>query len=102
MTEELPTQENLTKEIDTTSWSELAVHEERSALLMVDSSLNLAEVALKVALDDVESIKGWISHNLISRPTKDQLADFQASPTHKKFSFLIVQPYVLTQIKKDA
>jgi|SaaInlStandDraft_2_1057019.scaffolds.fasta_scaffold376643_1 hypothetical protein len=99
MSEEIPSQENLSKEIDLTSWSELEVHQKRSALIIIDVKLDLAEVALKVALDDAEAIKAWMTQNLILRPTEDQLASFRENPLHKQFSFLIVQPYVLAQIE---
>lgn len=102
MSEETPTQENLTKAIDVTSWSELEVHEKRSALILVDSSLDLADVALKVALDDVESIKAWMSQNLLLRPTEEQLASFRENSLQKQFLFLIVQPYVLAQNKTQS
>jgi hypothetical protein len=102
MTEELPSLEKLIKEIDITSWSELEVHEKRSALILIDSTLNIAEVALKVASDEVEAIKTWMSQNLILRPTEEQITNFKENPLHKQFSFLIVQPYVLAQLIKDA
>jgi hypothetical protein len=102
MTEETPTLEDLTKEIDLTSWSELEIHEKRSGLILVDSTLSLAEVALKVANDDAESVKSWMAKNLILRPTETQITSFKENPAHKQFSFLIVQPYVLAQINTDA
>ena len=102
MSDELPSQEKLTKEIDVTSWSELAVHEKRASLIMVDAKLDLAEVALKVALDDAETIKAWMSQNLILRPTEEQLTSFKENSLKKQFSFLIVQPYVLAQIETQS
>ena len=100
MTEELPENllEKLKKEIDLTSWSELAPHEQRSALILVDEALDLATVALKVAEDDVKSIQEWLGSGQLTRPSKDQIESFAANPMHKQFQFLIVQPYVLATI----
>ncbi len=92
--------EKLKNEIDQTSWSELEVHVKRSGLLLVDKTLDLAAVAFKVATDDVQPIKEWMDSSLIKRPLEDEIAHFKKSPLDKQFSFLIIQPYVLAQIRQ--
>ena len=99
MTEELA--EKLKTDIDETCWNDLAPHEARQALILIDSSLDLADVGSKVASDDVESIKAWMDQGLVSRPTEEQLEGYKANPHSKQFHFLIIQPYVLAQLKQD-
>ena len=91
----------LKSDIDVTDWNELMPHESRSALVMVDASLDLAEVGAKIALDDVESIKEWMDKKLIERPSDELKNQFKENPHSKQFQFLIIQPYVLAQRKQQ-
>ena len=88
--------ESLQKEIDQADWVWLARHSERDALILVTPSLDLVDVAVKVAADDATCVASWIQSGQVSKPTRQQLDAWNAQPTHK-FLSLVVQPYVLIQ-----
>jgi len=64
--------------------------------VVVNPGLDLAEVGVAVATDNVNSVQRWISEALIAKPTVEQLADWERDRGHQ-FQALIVQPYVLIQ-----
>lgn len=78
------------------SWEDLSPHAERNSLFVVSPLLDLVDVAVKTAGDDTKSVSLWIESGLISRPTLDQIRQWQSS-SKKEFRFLIVAPYVLIQ-----
>lgn len=84
----------LASEMADVEWCELSPHSLRDALIVVNSSLNLLDVGIALAQNEVETVQSWITQNLISKPTVENLKDWETQP-HKKFSTLIVQPYVL-------
>lgn len=90
------TKEDLALTIDETEWSWLRAHLERSGLILVNDSLDLAEAALKVTEDDVTTIEQWISDGKIGKPSETQILHWDEDK-QKKFSMLIVSPYVLIQ-----
>jgi hypothetical protein len=90
------TKEELALTIDETDWSWLRAHLERGGLILVNDSLDLAEAALKVAADDVAVIEQWISAGKLGKPTEAQILHWNEEK-QKKFSMLIVSPYVLIQ-----
>jgi hypothetical protein len=90
------TKEDLALTIDETEWSWLRPHLERGALILVNDSLDLAETALKVSQDDVATIEQWVNDGKIGKPTEMQILHWNEEK-QKKFSMLIVSPYVLIQ-----
>lgn len=90
------TKEDLALTIDETEWDWLRPHLERGGLILVDDSLDLAEAAYKVASDDVTVIEEWISNGRIGKPSDIQIKRWNEDK-RKKFSMLIVSPYVLIQ-----
>ena len=78
------------------SIKDLKVHQKRRALVLVSETLDIAEVAALVALDDKKSIENWLSNNLIKNVEDDQFEKMMHS-NDKIFSFIIVQPFVLIQ-----
>jgi len=90
------TKENLALTIDETEWSWLRAHLERGGLILVNDSLDLAEAALKVSQDDAATIEQWINAGKIGKPTESQILHWNEEK-QKKFSMLIVSPYVLIQ-----
>ena len=88
--------EDLALTIDETEWSWLRAHLERGGLILVDDSLDLAEAALKVAEDDISTIEQWINAGKIGKPSEAQILHWNEDK-QKKFSMLIVSPYVLIQ-----
>ena len=63
---------------------------------MVATQLDLLDVGVAIASDNVSSVQHWIGEQLIYKPSPDQLADWNGNRT-KRFNTLIVQPYVLVQ-----
>ncbi len=92
MTEDIKTQ--LTEEIADTEWKDLIPHAQRDALIVVVKSLNLVDVGIAIAQDDVQKVQHWISEQLIQKPTAERLGVWNSQP-NKKFTTLIVQPYVI-------
>ena len=93
--------EELATKIDATDWSLLRAHLERGGIVVVDGILDLAEVAVAVAADDVKTIERWISSGLIGKPTAQQVEKWDADKG-KKFLCLIVSPFVLVQEESSA
>ena len=81
--------DKLAVEVSVASWSALESHAKRGALFWVDRQLDLAEVAVSIALDDVPSVKVWRQAQLLLPAASTPPENFAA------FHFLIVQPYVL-------
>lgn len=84
----------LEEELADVEWSDLIPHAQRDALIVVNESLNLVDVGVAIASDDVKVVRGWISEGLIQKPSVEQLGAWNISP-EQKFSTLIVQPFVL-------
>ncbi|HIK43436.1 MAG TPA: DUF2288 family protein [Leptolyngbyaceae cyanobacterium M65_K2018_010] len=86
----------LTALIGPAQWRWLMPHAERGALVLVDQDLDLADVGLAIATDDVATVNRWIAEALITKPSPQQLETWQQA-ADKPFRSLIVQPYVLVQ-----
>ncbi|MGF1488454.1 MAG: DUF2288 domain-containing protein [Prochloraceae cyanobacterium] len=88
----------LEEELADIEWSDLMPHAQRDALIVVNESLNLVDVGVAIASDNVGVVQNWISQGLIQKPSSEQLGAWNINP-NKKFSTLIVQPFVLvTQV----
>jgi hypothetical protein len=87
---------HLTNEVHRVDWKPLAPHAKRGALVLVDSALDLVDVALAVAQDDSERVQQWLNARQILKPTEDQI-DAWTGQTEERFTVIIVQPYVLAQ-----
>lgn len=82
--------------VDEAEWEWLIPHAQRDAVVIVTSGLDLVDVGVALASDNVTAVQRWISEQLIYKPTSEQLADWGSDRTHR-FNALIVQPYVLVQ-----
>ncbi len=82
--------------LDEAEWEWLIPHAKRDAVVVVAQQLDLIDVGVAIAQDDVAIVQNWISEALIAKPTLTQLSDWNSDRT-KRFSTLIVQPYVLVQ-----
>lgn len=80
------------------AWHNLLPHAARDSIVVVDQGLDLAEVGVALATDNVSSVQRWISEALITKPTVEQMEDWERD---RQFQALIVQPYVLIQAQKD-
>ncbi|MBW4691694.1 MAG: DUF2288 family protein [Lyngbya sp. HA4199-MV5] len=77
-------------------WDWLAPHARRDSLIVVESGLDVVDVALAIANDDTARVQPWIEENLIHKPFPAQLSDWNQNQS-MRFNALIVQPYVLIQ-----
>jgi hypothetical protein len=88
--------EDLALTIDESEWIWLRAHLERGGLILVDDSLDLADAALRVSEDDTTIIEQWITAGKLGKPSEKQIQLWNVDKS-KKFSMLIVSPYVLIQ-----
>jgi hypothetical protein len=86
----------LAETLDEAEWEWLIPHAKRDALVVVAEQLDLIDVGVAIASDDVAIVQNWISQALIVKPSLIQLSDWNSDRT-KRFNTLIVQPYVLVQ-----
>lgn len=77
-------------------WDWLAPHARRDSLIVVESGLDVIDVGVAIANDDVSRVQHWIAENLIHKPSPTQLSDWNLNQS-KRFNTLIVSPYVLVQ-----
>ena len=90
------TLEELNAQIFVAPFIDLEPHIKRGAVILIDESLDLAEVGLMLAKDDKDSVSKLISENLF---TKASGADFENWRRDKRFfRLLIVQPFVIVQM----
>lgn len=86
----------LAEAVDEAEWNWLAPHARRDSVIVVNANLDLLDVAVAIANDNVASVQHWIDESLIAKPSVAQLTDWNTNQT-KRFNALIVQPYVLVQ-----
>lgn len=89
-------QETLSQEIADITWKELQPHAKRDAIIVVQTELNLPEVAAAIAEDNSTSVQNWIAEQSIAKPTAEQLTDWNSN-LQKVFTALIVQPFVVVK-----
>ena len=90
--------EKLKSEILETTWEPLVTHFAKGSTYILDKDLILEEVGLAMAEDDVALIKKWLDHGLLYPPTNEEATLF-AKDNGILFNMLIIEPYVLFQIK---
>ncbi|MEO0827837.1 MAG: DUF2288 domain-containing protein, partial [Cyanobacteria bacterium J06642_9] len=71
-------------------------HTKRDAVVVVNPALDLVDVGVAIATDDVIHVQRWIGEALIAKPSPEQLSNWNEQ-TDKRLNTLIVQPYVLVQ-----
>ena len=77
-------------------WNWLIPHAKRDAVVVVNENLDLVDVGVAIATDNVPTVQRWIQEAMIAKPSSEQLTDWNQN-TDKRFQTLIVQPYVLVQ-----
>ncbi len=78
------------------AWEWLVPHVDRDALIVVSADLDLLDVGVAIANDDVAHVQPWIDQKLIQKPSPDQIKTWTAA-SNQRFNALILQPYVLMQ-----
>lgn len=89
---DLPDQ--LREDVADIEWKDLLPHAKRDAIIVVTEKLNLTEVGAAIAQDNTSLVQAWISNQSISKPSPEQLTDWNNQP-QKQFIALIVQPFVI-------
>jgi len=90
--------DKLLSEVVSTSWLNLIDHHKRKAVFIVDKSIDLAQVAVDVATDNVGNIKEYQSKNLLIEPSKEQVTKWDNNKNEIIAKIIIVQPYVFIQL----
>ncbi len=86
----------LAENLDVAEWDWLIPHVKRDALVVVNPQLDLLDVGVAIASDNVSSIQHWISEALIYKPSPEQISDWNQNST-KTFDTIIVDPFVVVQ-----
>jgi hypothetical protein len=86
----------LAESLDEAELEWLKPHIQHDRVVVVHPELDLLDVGVAIATDDVQSVQHWIGEQLLHKPFPDQLADWNSDQT-KRFQALIVQPYVLVK-----
>jgi len=95
--DELSTTEKLLVETARIAWHELQRFFAQGAVLMVDVSLDLVNVAVFIAEDDSQSLQPLIDKGLVRAPDNDIARAWYAKNT--ELWCVVVAPYVLVQDK---
>ena len=90
--------QQLAEELASVEWKSLLPHAKRDAVIVVREELNLLDVGVAIAQNDMVSVQSWISQQLIHKPYADELTQWNRELT-KPFMTLIVQPFVLVQVE---
>ncbi|WP_414548707.1 DUF2288 domain-containing protein [Anabaena sp. CCY 0017] len=86
----------LTEILDEAEWDWLIPHVQRDAVIVVAQDLELLDVGVAIASDQVSSVQQWIDQQLMAKPSETQLGNWNSDRT-KRFQTLIIQPYVLVK-----
>ena len=76
-------------------WPELQRHFARGVVIVVSPSLDLREVAAKLAEDDTAGFGDWTGQGLVTRAADHDARRWQAS--NSSFWCVVVAPWVLVQ-----
>ena len=90
--------EKLSEEIQNCGWELLVPHYERGALLLVSSELNLADVGVALANDDMESVTTWLTSGDLQKVSPEKKEQWDKKNLSEFAEFLIIQPYVLIKL----
>jgi len=91
-----PYREQLSSEVSSAYWEDLAPHAERDAILLVRGGISIVDAGAAIASNDAEQVRRWIENGQLCKPTEPELTEWNAD-TERVFIFLIVQPYVLVR-----
>ncbi|MDZ7960732.1 MAG: DUF2288 domain-containing protein [Aulosira sp. DedQUE10] len=86
----------LAENVDEAEWEWLIPHVKRDAVILVTLGLDVLDVGVAIASDNIPQVQLWIDEQLITKPSTVQLGEWNSNP-QKRFQTLIVQPYVLIQ-----
>jgi len=96
MTDKQDLKAELTKNLDVAEWEWLIPLAKRDAVFVVALSLDLLDVGVASASDNIQEMQQWVAQELIAKPSAEQISKWNSDRT-KRFRTLIVQPYVFMQ-----
>ncbi|MRG93307.1 DUF2288 domain-containing protein [Polyangium spumosum] len=86
--------ERIAETLGDVHWSDLRAHLARDAVIIVDDALDLLDVGVALAKNDVASVDAWIRAGKLQKPTTEDLTRWSLD-TSARFLSAIVQPFVL-------
>jgi hypothetical protein len=93
-------QEQLAQDLADVSWKDIIPHCQRDAVIVVYEGLDMIEVGVAIAQDNIAQVQVWVAEQLLQKPSAEQLSLWNQSP-EQLFSVLIVAPYVLVTIPRS-
>jgi len=87
---------HLQEMVDKAEWNWLEEHAQEGRLLIVAPRLDLVEVGLALAEDNIGNVKRWLDDGWLYRPTDEQITYWHENK-NLAFVCLIVQPFVLSR-----
>ncbi len=86
--------EHITKTLGDVHWSDLRAHLARDAVIIVDDALDLVDVGVALASNDVSTVDAWIRAGKLQKPTAEDLTRWSLD-ANVRFPAAVVQPFVL-------
>jgi hypothetical protein len=86
----------LAENMDEAIWEWLIPHQEKDKVLLVSQQLDLLDVGMAIANDNVVSVQQWMRDMWLYKPSTEQVAAWNHNRS-KRFNALIVQPFILVQ-----
>jgi len=96
MTDSVDVRENFKKDLAEVTWRDLRFHLQKDAIILVEDSLDLVDVAVDVANDNKDQVSLWIAAGKLKKPSKELIDQWEAQQ-ESPFRMLIAQPYILAQ-----
>lgn len=81
-------------------WRDLDPHAQRNSVFVVAERLDLVDVGLALAENDVRQVESWVADGSLRHPMPDELTIWRDQPG-TMFGMLIVQPFVLVQPSQE-
>jgi hypothetical protein len=88
--------EQLAEMLDEAKLEWLKPHIQKDVVILVAPELDLLDVGVAIASDNIMSVQHWIGEQLLVKPSEQVLERWNSNPD-RKFQALIIQPYVLVQ-----
>lgn len=86
--------ETLKASMGPTEFGDLRAHLARGAVIVVDASLDLLDVAEAVARDDKARVAAWIEAGHLQKPSLETIERWSKT-TGAAWTVVVVQPFVL-------
>jgi hypothetical protein len=93
--EEQKLRAHLNAETGKLEWAEVERHFARGSVVKVDAPLDLVEVAARMARDDAEAIRGWMTDGALARATEEDARAW--GERRPLFWAVVAAPWVLVQ-----